>query len=67
VIAASAAPRAAASRAAPRNEGDPWRRYNELGGVNGGNSAYIAALQNLDEDMPQYVSDNTDDEVRPRS
>jgi hypothetical protein len=28
----------------------------------GGNAAYIAALQNLDGDMPQYISDNTDDE-----
>jgi hypothetical protein len=30
--------------------------------VNGGNPAYIAALENLDGDMPQYISDNTDDE-----
>jgi hypothetical protein len=29
---------------------------------NGGNAAYIAALQILDGDMPQYISDNTDDE-----
>jgi hypothetical protein len=44
-------------------ETDLWQQYNELGGVNGGNSAYMAALSNLDGDMPQYISDNTDDEV----
>jgi hypothetical protein len=43
-------------------ESDLWQQYNELGGVNGGNPAYMAALQNLDGDMPQYISDNTDDE-----
>jgi hypothetical protein len=43
-------------------ESDFWTQYNELGGVNGGNPAYIAALQNLDGDMPQYIADNTDDE-----
>jgi hypothetical protein len=44
-------------------EADLWQQYNELGGVQGGNPAYIAALSNLDGDMPQYVSDNTDDEI----
>src|ERR1700682_3191774 len=44
-------------------ETDLWQQYNELGGVDGGNAAYIAALQNLDGDMPQYITDNTDDEV----
>jgi hypothetical protein len=44
-------------------ESDLWRQYNELGGVNGGNSAYKAALSNLDADMPQYIADNTDDEL----
>jgi hypothetical protein len=44
-------------------ESDLWLQYQELGGVNGGNPAYIAALQNLDGDMPQYISDNTDDEI----
>jgi ferritin-like protein len=44
-------------------EKDLWQQYDELGGVNGGNPAYIAALQNLDGDMPQYITDNTDDEV----
>jgi hypothetical protein len=44
-------------------ETDLWQQYAELGGVDGGNPAYIAALENLDEDMPQYISDNTDDEM----
>ena len=44
-------------------ETDLWQQYNELGGVDGGNASYVAALQNLDGDMPQYITDNTDDEV----
>jgi hypothetical protein len=44
-------------------ESDLWSQYAELGGANGGNAAYIGALQNLDTDMPQYISDNTDDEI----
>jgi hypothetical protein len=44
-------------------ESDLWEQYNELGGQNGGNPAYMAALSNLDGDMPQYISDNTDDEI----
>jgi len=51
-------------------EADLWQQYNELGGAvdhndlpNPANPAYIAALQNLDGDMPQYISDNTDDEI----
>jgi len=44
-------------------ESDFWQQYNELGGANGGNPAYQLALQNLDADMPQYISDNTDDEM----
>src|SRR5260370_15937114 len=47
-------------------ESDLWTQYNELGGATtttGGNPAYIAALQNLDGDMPQYITDNTDDEL----
>jgi len=52
-------------------ESDLWIQYNELGGVQdseipgitGGNPAYIAALQQLDEDMPQYIHDNTEDEL----
>jgi hypothetical protein len=54
-------------------EADLWQQYNELGGQvdrndvqNSGNPAYIAALQNLDGDMPQYISDNTDDEISHR-
>jgi ferritin-like protein len=44
-------------------EADLWTQYAELGAVDGGNPAYILALQNLDGDMPQYIRDNTDDEV----
>src|SRR5882762_2677534 len=44
-------------------EADLWQQYNELGGVQGGNPAYMAALSNLDGDMPQYITDNTDDEI----
>jgi hypothetical protein len=54
-------------------EADLWQQYNELGGAvdrndqpNPGNPAYIAALQQLDSDMPQYISDNTDDEISHR-
>jgi hypothetical protein len=54
-------------------EADLWQQYNELGGQvdhhdnpNPGNPAYIAALKNLDGDMPQYISDNTDDEISHR-
>src|SRR5579871_1969617 len=46
-------------------ESDLWQQYNELGGVNGGNPSYMAALSNLDSDMPQYIADNTDDEESP--
>ena len=44
-------------------ETDLWTQYAELGGAQGGNPAYILALQNLDNDMPQYIQDNTDDEM----
>jgi hypothetical protein len=54
-------------------EADLWQQYNELGGAvksddstNPGNTAYVAALENLDSDMPQYISDNTDDEISHR-
>ena len=51
-------------------ETDLWVQYSELGGtqdnevsgVNGGNAPYMAALEILDGDMPQYIHDNTDDE-----
>jgi hypothetical protein len=52
-------------------EADLWLQYSELGGtqdnevsgVGGGNPLYTAALTILDGDMPQYVHDNTDDEI----
>jgi hypothetical protein len=47
-------------------ETDLWQQYRELGGVEATNSVsqpYINALQQLDGDMPQYISDNTDDEI----
>ena len=51
-------------------EADLWQQYNELGGAvdqnnnpNPGNPSYIAGLSNLDGDMAQYISDNTDDEI----
>jgi len=44
-------------------EADLWQQYNELGGVDAPTTGYTAALQILDGDQPQYVSDNTDDEL----
>jgi hypothetical protein len=51
-------------------ETDLWQQYNELGGIQdsevpggSGNEAFIDALEVLDEDMPQYIHDNTDDEI----
>src|SRR6516164_9577793 len=52
-------------------EADLWLQYSELGGVqdnevsgvSGGNPLYTGALQILDGDMPQYIHDNTDDEI----
>lgn len=35
----------------------------EFQGFIGGNPAYTLALENLDGDMPQYITDNTDDEL----
>jgi len=50
-------------------ETDFWVQYNELGGIQdsevpggSGNSAYHDALSMLDEDMDQYIHDNTEDE-----
>ncbi len=50
-------------------ETDFWVQYNELGGVQdsevpggSGNPDYTEALEVLDEDMPIYIHDNTDDE-----
>ncbi|MFZ0383323.1 MAG: twin-arginine translocation signal domain-containing protein [Solirubrobacteraceae bacterium] len=42
-------------------ETDLWEQYNELGGLDGGNPAYVAALSNLDSDSPAYISGNTRD------
>jgi len=51
-------------------EADFWIQYNELGGVQDdevpggtGNEAYTEAIEVLDEDMPIYIHDNTDDEI----
>jgi hypothetical protein len=51
-------------------ESDFWVQYNELGGIQdsevlggSGNPTYTTALQVLDSDMPQYIHDNTDDEI----
>src|ERR1700682_6381984 len=39
-----------------------WQQYTELGGVDAPPSSYVGALEILDGDQPQYISDNTDDE-----
>ena len=51
-------------------ETDLWQQYNELGGIQdsevpggSGSAPYIAALLQLDSDMPQYIHDNTEDEL----
>ena len=51
-------------------ETDLWQQYNELGGVQdaevpggSGSKPYIEALEELDGDMPQYIHDNTEDEL----
>src|SRR5207244_2684575 len=53
-------------------ESDLWVQYNELGGIQdnelpelggGGNTPYTQALQQIDGDMPQYIHDNTEDEI----
>src|SRR5262245_50312874 len=51
-------------------ETDLWQQYNELGGVQddevpggSGSAAYTSALEELDSDMPQYIHDNTEDEM----
>src|SRR3954449_2324261 len=50
-------------------ETDLWQQYNELAGIQdkevpggSGNKAYTEAVAVLDEDMDQYIHDNTDDE-----
>jgi hypothetical protein len=51
-------------------ESDLWQQYNELAGIQdsevpggSGNPAYAEAVAVLDEDMAQYIHDNTEDEV----
>ena len=44
-------------------EEDLWQQYTELGGVDSSESGYRAGLEILDGDQPQYISDNTDDEI----
>lgn len=51
-------------------ESDLWLQYNELGGIQdsevrggSGSPPYTAALTALDSDMPQYIHDNTEDEL----
>jgi hypothetical protein len=44
-------------------EADLWQQYNEVGGVGSPTTGYTAALQILDGDQLQYISDNTDDEI----
>src|SRR4051812_36863160 len=50
-------------------ETDLWQQYNELGGIQddevpggSGSEAYTDALEAIDDDMPDYIHDNTDDE-----
>jgi hypothetical protein len=51
-------------------ETDMWQQYNELAGIQdsevpggSGNPDYAEAVAVLDEDMSQYIHDNTDDEI----
>src|SRR5579864_4615732 len=51
-------------------EVDFWTQYNELGGIpddevsgGGGNRAYTHCLKKIDRNFPQYIHDNTDDEI----
>jgi len=51
-------------------ETDFWIQYNELGGIQddevpfgSGNPVYTEKLEALDDDFPQYIHDNTDDEI----
>ena len=51
-------------------ETDLWQQYNELAGIQdkevpggSGSPAYAEAVAVLDEDMDQYIHDNTDDEI----
>ena len=51
-------------------EADFWIQYNELGGIQDdevpggtGNPAYIDALEVIEDEMRDYIHDNTDDEI----
>src|ERR1700740_1672318 len=49
-------------------ETDLWQQYKELGGVEAAANnpvvkPYVNGLVQLEGDMPQYISDNTDDEI----
>src|SRR5436190_13301979 len=51
-------------------ESDFWIQYNELGGIQDnevpggtGNPDYTAALTVIEDEMDQYIHDNTDDEI----
>jgi hypothetical protein len=51
-------------------ETDMWQQYHELAGIQdgevpggSGNPDYTEAVAVLDEDMDQYIHDNTDDEI----
>ena len=51
-------------------ETDLWQQYNELAGIQdsevpggSGSELYALALAQLDEDMDQYIHDNTEDEL----
>src|SRR5213595_1890601 len=51
-------------------EADFWIQYNELGGIQddevpggSGNPAYTEALEVIEDEMQDYIHDNTDDEI----
>jgi hypothetical protein len=51
-------------------EADFWIQYNELGGIHDdevpsgrGNPAYTEALEVIEDEMQDYIHDNTDDEI----
>src|SRR5262247_3071601 len=51
-------------------EADFWIQYNELGGIpdaevpgGSGNPDYIEALETIEDEMQDYIHDNTDDEI----
>jgi len=56
--------------AAETLEADFWIQYNELAGIQddevpggSGNPEYTEKFEALDDDFPQYIHDNTDDEI----